>query len=178
LPRRSGFSQARHSSLRRKTGWGVGPGGNSVTKILASGVTLIGAGSISVSESLTLVRTRGSLQAFIVGATLPAVGDGFHCTFGICIVSEDAFAVGVTAIPDPNSDSAWDGWLYHRYFDLHVGNTSLPVIGPTFFNLEVDSKAMRKWRESDVMVAVLQTNEIGASEMDVYFDSRILLKLP
>ena len=97
------------------------------------------------------------------------------------IVTADAFAIGITAVPVPLSDKEWEGWLYHRIFDLHTVTATIAdgvnayAIAQRF---EVDSKAMRKVGVNEVLFAVFEVVESNASQIDVFFDTRMLLKLP
>ena len=43
--------------------------------------------------------------------------------------------------------------------------------------IEVDSKAMRKLEEGIVIFGAMDVTEVGASSMQVLFDTRLLLKL-
>jgi len=124
----------------------------------------------------TLVRVRGSLEAVIQSSNV--AGSGFHCAIGIGIVNEMAFTVGATAVMEPITDADWDGWLYHRFFDLHVGDQTAGDIQERPVQFEVDSKAMRKLKQDDVVFAIVEVVETGIAEIDVFFDSRILLALP
>ena len=128
------------------------------------------------TDGLTVVRLRGSLSAFILTAT--SAGDGFHCALGIGLINEDAFAVGVTTVMDPIADAQWDGWLYHRFFDVHA-QTTTPGTGSIIdaIQFEVDSKAMRKTSEDTIIFAALEVVEQGTATMNLFFDSRMLFKL-
>jgi len=164
---------------RRKTGWDFGPGGTGVTSFSSSTTSILGGGAEVVAQGLTLVRLRGSVQGFL--KTADAANAGFHCAMGIGIVSTDAFAVGVTALPNPADDIGW-GWLYHRFFDLHAFSAtvadSMAASGLGSIQFEVDSKAMRKLTVSEVIFASLQVIELSTATMSVFFESRALLKLP
>ena len=35
---------------------------------------------------------------------------------GICKVSEPAATLGITALPTPDTDATWGGWLWHFYY--------------------------------------------------------------
>ena len=172
-----GFSRQGHGrSPRRRTGWEQGPGSNTATSISADGVSFVGGGSVISTDGFTLVRLRGSVQAFILTAT--SAGDGFHCALGIGIVNSDAFSVGVTTVLDPLADMDWDGWLYHRIFDVHAQTTSPGGQDGEQISFEVDSKAMRKLTDGDVIFAALEVVEQGTATMNMFFDTRMLLKLP
>ena len=172
-------------SQRRKTSWTGGPitavGGETIS---ASGVTLLGTALQSAADGLTIVRMRGEVLFYLSSANADV--NGFdHCAFGVCIVSDNAaFVGGAASIPSPITDLTWDGWMYHRMFSLVS-----PIIGtdvresmaadtPTSLRLVVDSKAMRKFKNTDVLVAVVEVTEIGTSFMKVHGAIRTLVKLP
>ena len=100
-----------------------------------------------------------------------------HVAVGIGIVTNEAFAIGATAIPGPISEADWDGWMYHRFFDLHKGLADT-TDGSSAIEFEVDSKAMRKWDGgAETLVGMVEAVEAGTASMDVFFDSRVLLKV-
>ena len=180
--RRSGSS-----STRRRTGWSIGPGqvdGAAIT-FTASAKGLIGAGAASVADGQTVVRIRGEFLAYLTGVT--AVNDGYLCALGIGIASEDAFMdIGVTALMDPISDVDWDGWLYHRYFSIHATSTLTGVAAEDldFANVvaaavrfEIDTKAMRKIPEGDVLYMILQVVLDGGATLLVHGATRALVML-
>lgn len=171
---RRGFSQAR--SQRRKTVWAEGPGGSAATAISATGTTLLAAGVQFLESGLTLVRLRGSVAAYL--STADAATAGLHCAFGIGIVTEDAFNVGVTATPKPIADAGWGGWLYHRFFDLYAATANVIDSFQSSLQWEIDSKAMRKLDLLDVVFMSIEAVEVTNAVMQVNADSRILFKLP
>ena len=174
---RRGFSQG-HTRPRRTTEWGFGPGGNTVQIFSASGEAILGSG-ISADEEVTIVRLRGLLSCYLT-TTVAGVNEGFHGAVGIGICTEDAFGVGTTAMPDPLADLAWDGWMWHSFFDIHA-NTSTLSDGVNAVSasqrIEVDSKAMRRLMESDVLFAKVEVVEAGTASMGLFFESRVLIKL-
>ena len=159
---------------RRQTQWGLGVGSTAVTTITASSATILGAG-VTFGASGTIVRQRGALSAYLTAAT--AVGDGFHGAIGIGIVGSQAFATGASALPSPVTEGAWDGWMYHRFFGIHRGAAGAGSEGAAAIQFEVDTKAMRKVSDEMVVVAMLEFIEIGTATADVFFDTRLLLKL-
>jgi len=178
--RHSSFVSSRARAPRRKSSWEFGPGGTAVTSVGSSTSVIIGGGVAAGQNGLTLVRLRGSLQAYLTATD--ATNSGFHCAFGVGIASSDAFGVGVTALPNPADDAGWPGWLYHRFFDLHSFNAtiveSMAAGGLGSVQFEVDSKAMRKLGINETIFASLQTIEAGAASMSIWFESRTLVKLP
>ena len=108
--------------------------------------------------------------------------DGWIGAFGICIVSDEAFAVGSTAIPGPVSEADWDGWFVHQFFSARTMNVRAAANNEIqdnwgVFNKEIDSKAMRKFSQGNTMVAMIEATEIGAGSLVFNWDSRILVKL-
>jgi len=178
MPLRRGFSRG-HSPSRRQTGWNIGPGGVSQTSFSASGASILGSGIAPGSDGLTVVRLRGSLDYALSIAN--AGTNGMHCAVGVGVVSNDAFAIGVTAVPHPISDAGWNGWMYHRFFDAHAitGTIADGVNGPAIAGrFEIDSKAMRKLPENTTLYAIVEVVEAGTAQLNVFFESRVLFKLP
>ena len=178
MPRPRGFSRGAQR-VRRRTGWELGPGGTSRTAISADAIQIMGSGVTLLLDGTTLVRLRGVLEAFL--STAGSIADGFACAVGVGIINEDAFAIGATTIMDPLGDAEWDGWLYHRFFNLHAITATLADgvnANSAYVQIEVDSKAMRKLTDGDVVFAALETVEDGVATGEVFFDSRMLLKLP
>ncbi len=157
---------------RRLVTWSEGPSGTSGS-ITASGTALFSVGGQATINDQTIVRTRGQLSFLTNGA--PTAVDNMVYAFGICIVSENAFGVGVTAVPAPLTDVFWDGWLYHvqGVAGLVPGN-----VGGTSAAVEIDSKAMRKIHFSDVVIGVLEVVETGTVILTALLQTRLLTKLP
>ena len=164
-------------TVRRKTGWEDGPTG--AVALAATGSAIFPLSQQSVQDGITVVRIHGELLATI--ATVSSSLDGYVCGFGMCIVSENAAGVGITAVPTPITDQAWDGWLLHRLFTVK-SNTGTIADGVNAFSatarLELDSKAMRKFKLSDVLMGVVEVTEVGNSTLNLDLLSRMLIKLP
>ena len=152
--------------------------------IAASSFQLAGTAVQSLIDSLTLIRTRGELLLFIYAAT--ATGDGFHGAFGIAKASIAAIVAGVASVPTPIDEEAWDGWLYHRYFNLFSGGTIAAADAAKNQNqinsttaaqrIEIDSKAMRKLSVDEGLFGVIQVIEVGTASMRWAFNCRQLVK--
>jgi len=177
---RSSSFQRRGASSRRKPGWSLGPHNVAAQSITSSGATLITVGASALLDGLTIVRLRGELVVWLEVAT--SIGDGFgRSAFGICAVSENAAGVGISAIPAPIADISWGGWLAYQSIGSITGLsvTESENTGPlTMFRFQMDSKAMRKLRISDVVVGVFETSgEIGAATVNVSLNTRMLTLL-
>ena len=169
-------------SLRRKTSWQEGPFGRATLSVASS--TVLATGQAAQEDGLTIVRIRGELIVALTSAV--AVADGYdRCAAGICIVSENAAGVGITAIPTPVTDLAWDGWMWHSSFAMMGagiiagGAADDAPLGTAFLRLPIDSKSMRKIKNTDVLLAVVETTDlVGGATARFVLNSRVLVKLP
>ena len=177
--RRSGFPSIR--SPRRQTNWGIGP---DVVQGVISGTGKTGwtNGVFLTSESkATIVRIRGMLTMRLLLAT--SVGDGFHGAIGLCVITDQAFAAGVTAIPGPVTDDGWDGWMWHTYFQvMGIGAQSLGQdVGinsqAAFLRIPIDTKAMRKISDNQKLFGMFESTEVGVASITMDANTRVLLKL-
>ncbi len=165
-------------SLRRKTQWADGPGGDDLPTLDSQAFTttsqaILGVG-ISALEPLTVVRLHGFLEVILSAAA--AAGDGFNWAFGIGIVSEDAFDVGIAAVPKPFDDRDWTGWIVHRMGAIHVAEAGVAGVTNTKI-IEFDSRAMRKIAINETLTAIIQVGETGTSTLTVRVATRLLFKL-
>ena len=160
---------ARVSGHARLNQW-IGPPEQDFVGVSSGGSTLVS--SLTVAEATTIVRTRGmvSVQPGSFAADLNVVG-----AFGIGIVSDEAFGIGITAIPTPYSDGDWPGWLMWESFAFHLDAQS--AIGfemPASLQIMVDSKGMRKVGNSESLVFIAES-QTGA--FDIADCTRQLFKL-
>jgi len=166
------------TGVKRKTAWGAGPSESDTpgTSAAATFVALWATGSATATPGLTQVRIRGHVSSWLTGAG--AIGDGYRLAFGIRIVSPEAFAVGITAMPTPFTDIGDDGWLYHNTWDV-ITTTATPVSGELHTHrFEIDSKAMRKIPDEGYLtVGVMEGVEIGGVTVEWTGKTRILDKL-
>ena len=171
----------RTSGPRRQTSWGAGTGGTTIGSLSATGKAVVGAGlALAVEDHATLVRTRGHLALQLAAAT--AAGDGFIGAFGVGIVTDEAFAAGIAAIPGPLTAPDWEGWFVHQLFALRsinimAASNNAIQDASSILHYEIDSKAMRKFSQGQTMVAVVDVVELGTAAMEVTWDSRALFKL-
>ena len=174
---------------RRKTAWELGPksGVGGDPQVISTTAAQLGGlvGAVQL-DGLTLVRTRGEFLAQLI--TAADLQDGFHGALGIAVVSTAAITAGVASVPTPITEEAWDGWLYHRYFNLFSSGaiaaasvskeTSGPEAVAAAVRFEVDSKAMRKLEIDMTIYSVVEVTEVGSASMQWAFNSRTLVKLP
>ena len=168
---RRGAFPARSQRIRD---WGVGPQ-EAGAVISADGKLLWSAGTAPI-QNLMVIRTRGWISYYLL--TTDAAGGGFRGASGIYLMTEDAFAVGATAVLDPLIDSNSDMWLWHSFFDVRSITATIADgvnAGAVLVRQEIDSKAMRKGFDPErVMVGVTGVIEGGTSTVRVQADTRQL----
>ncbi len=148
---------------KRQSTW-IGQADQDVIAVGSGSSVIISSFSPSGAGLLhpTIARTRGIVY---VAPQSFAADLGPGGAYGVCIVSDEAFAAGATSIPRPFTDSNWGGWFVWRSFrhQLEFGDNSgkMQWQGST----EVDSKAMRKVGDNEtiVMMAESQTGAINVA---------------
>jgi hypothetical protein len=122
---------------------------------------------------------------FLTSASV--VQAGFHGALGMAIVSENAFDAGVGSLPHPIADVGWGGWIWFRQFSLissvvmDTGTTSeagLVLPSGAALRIEIDAKAQRKVKVTDVQCFVLDVVEIGTASAQIMVNTRVLDLLP
>ena len=170
---RSGF---RGGARKRKSTW-VAPADQAYVSVAAGGATLLSSFDISLAANSaaigsTIVRTRGqvSIRPASFLADVDIVG-----AFGVGVVSSQALAVGITAVPEPFDEADWDGWMVWRSFSYRLEFADATGVRMLSWDFEVDSKAMRKLGEGDAFIQVAQSQSGG---FVISSPLRTLLKLP
>jgi len=123
----------------------------------------------------TIVRTR--LQIGIVSDQVIATEEALGAV-GVAVVSDQAEAIGITAVPTPTTDMASDLWLVHQI--IMTGFTFASGVGisePGFFQYSVDSKAMRKVQDGEDVVVVAEGNSASTGGFNLVVGGRMLVKL-
>jgi len=167
------FPARKAGGPKRQTTW-IGPADQgyialaSTTKVLLASFDPSAAGLVKP----TVVRTRGplSVRPNVYSADVDIVG-----AFGVAVVSDQAFGIGITAIPGPFDDANWDGWFVWQSFSYRfelVDGTG--DFYPASSEIEIDSKAMRKISQNETIVLVMQS-QVGA--MSISAPLRLLFKL-
>jgi len=108
-------------------------------------------GDVSVGVTFgarpTLTRLRGNFMCHMIGAA----SDSGIVGLGLIVVSTDAFTAGAASVPSPTDDLNAE-WVWHQLmvFGPAVGNELATAIDQ-FQKGEIDSKAMRKMNEAEVL---------------------------
>ena len=91
------------------------------------------------------------------------------------MVSDQAVAIGVTAVPTPITDQGSDLWYFYDQVFGRFGGTAVEEVG---VNRIIDSKAMRKIDEGQDLIMVFETpgSAMSVSHVSV-IGGRFLIKL-
>ncbi len=174
MARKSGFVR-RGNIMRRETRWFGITATNTVlaaasTAVLFSGLTA----ELLALRPFTIIRSRGVLAA---DSDQAAATEFYHVSMGVAVVSDQALAIGVTAVPTPATDRASD--LFFVYEEV-LGKLSIAsvasIVEPTFQTHYWDSKAMRKVEEGQDIAFTIET-EATSNGATVKKAGRMLIKL-
>jgi len=135
----------------------TGAGGNVIFSLNAAALAL---------RPFTVVRSRFMCK---VVSDQEAATESQIGAWGIAVVSDQAVAIGVTAVPTPITDMGSNLWLLHQLY--MAGDTSAPR-GEVY---ETDSKAMRKVEIGQDLVVVVELSAAGDGQV-VTIGGRMLVK--
>ena len=156
---------------RRATDWSASAFGGIV--VVANGTAVLLETFAPIVGGETVIRTRGN---FSIASDQDIATELQIGAFGICVVTQQAAGIGITAIPHPVADAAWGGWLYHRYFAFQFDfGTGVGFISDMAHQIEIDSKAMRKVDEDDRLVTLVENN--GSRGFQIVNHERFLSKV-
>ncbi len=165
----------RGGGARRQTEWiSAPPSEDTITggtgSILLTTLTAIGL----AKRPFTVIRTVGLLY---VNSDQVANSETQALAWGSAVVSEQATAIGVTAVPTPATDIESDLWL--AYVPLINATQVASSIGMGFAagtGVQFDSRAMRKVEDGQDLITVVETGGISDGVVvRVWF--RTLIKL-
>ena len=142
----------RRSGARPNRAWTVAFSSSFIT-VPANSLTLISLFvPANIGIDLTILRTVGhlSIASDQTGASEEQVG-----AFGMIIVTNAAFAIGVTAMPDPVSDANDEGWFVYQGFSQQ---TALNTIGVGSIGYTINSKAKRIMSGNGKTMVLMITN--------------------
>ena len=160
---------------RRETMWFTG---SSVLTTIASADTAVMQISLNAAAlalaPFTIIRTRGIIwyRSDQTGAS-----ENYGFSYGQAVVSQQASAIGVTAILTPVADRGSD-----LFFVFEDGFSRFEFItGAGVFEaghmMRFDSKAVRKVNDDQDIVTVVESSTQNSSGVAVYVTFRQLIKL-
>ncbi len=161
---------------KRLTVWlSIPPVNNTVTATGGTISSSLNAAALAL-RPFTIVRTRYLLN---VASDQEAATEGYSGALGLCVVSDQASAIGITAVPTPITDMGSDLWFLHQVWaarELH--DTSAGLGANVGYTTEIDSKAMRKVDIGEDVLIVLESNVgVTGGGTIVVHGGRMLVKL-
>ena len=170
---RSFVRGASRISAARRTSWLDIPLGTDT--IAGGGVNLVA--SLTAAElarrPFTIERTH--LWIHITSDQLAADEFQFGAV-GMAVVSDQALAIGVTAVPTPVTDLASDLWFLHQIIGAEFTlNTAVGFDANGGHIVEVDSRAKRKVNDGQDVIVVAELAGISFGAL-VRIGGRLLIK--
>ena len=174
MARKSGFVR-RHGVMRRETLW---------LEMAATSSTLPGA--TSASRILTLTAGALALRPFTIIRTVFnwhlqsdqfAVSELQQAAIGGAVVTEQASAIGITAIPTPFTDLDSDAWYFHSILTSQfLFATAIGFESPAGVWKDVESKGQRKVEGGFDVNVMIETSSVSVGSI-VSMAGRFLVKL-
>ena len=157
-------------SARRSRAWAdtllgenISAGGTALKDLLAGAPTV---------DTLTAIRLLIHVH---VSPDLSTVTDGVQVLdVGIGVSSGEAFALGVTALPEPQDASAYPprGWIYVDRWVTRANNNASPIDQLLVAEIRADVRAMRRI-DKGTMFMFLQSSSTAGSAYGVNVAGRV-----
>ena len=159
---------------RRATSWLDLPA--AVTILTSGGGTIVL--SLTAAElakrPFTIVRTHIEL---LFSSDQLTADEGQIGAVGMCVVSDQAEAIGVTAVPTPVTDLSSDLWFVHRsMINEFAFITAAGFDGNGGSHYTVDSKAMRKVNDDQDVLMVVEIDGSLSNGASIRSMGRVLIK--
>ena len=136
---------------------GIDSGGGILT---ANGTTLLGG--LGISRSSTILRCVSGFTAGI-GNVAPVAEDEADLTIGLGIISSDAFALGSTAVPDPEDEPDF-AWLFWKHYSFWFPTTTQdPSSQSSSVRESFDIRSMRKIRPRETLAWMIQYADVAGT---------------
>ncbi len=156
---------------RRQTLWAFSADESGFTDVVGSGVDFqssLNAAALAL-RPFTIIRTVGYLA--MISDQVAASEQPFGA-WGVAVVSDQAVAAGVAALPSPITDEGSDLWLaYQGLAAPMVAGPAMP--GPSI--VQFDSRGQRKVEEGQDIVSMFENASVVGLRYVVKY--RFLLKL-
>ncbi len=170
---KSGFIR-RNGVMRRESVWvALTP---TITTLAASSTPVLFTGysaAVLAMIPFTIVRTRGYMA---LRSDQEGADENFSCALAMAIVSIQALAIGVTAVPTADSDR--DSDLFFLFEEL--AGSFIFVAGlaaqSNAISGSFDSRAMRKVEDGQDIAVTIEGTAVSAGQI-VYKGGRQLIKL-
>jgi len=169
------FTRGIQRGARRETSWiGIAP--SSTTLASASSAALIASLNTAglAKRPFTIVRTH--IGVHVISDQLGA--DEFSIVgLGMCVVSQQAEGIGITAVPTPMAEIGSDLFYLHQV----MFNDFTFVSGAGFDSqggrdYMIDSKVARKVNDDEQVIIVAENSAITAAGCTILLAGRFLVK--
>ena len=161
------------SGPRRLTSWfTIAP--QSVASLGTSTALLVAILSLPAlaKRPFTIIRTYLEI---LLSSDQQIASESQQCAVGMAVVSDQAVAVGVTAVPIPSSDADSDlfylhQWMFNEF--VFASGVGIQQVGQRF---TIDSKAVRKVNDDQDIIVVFEV--LATSDgVSLSFGGRFLVK--
>jgi len=174
MARKSGLV-VRNGRSRRSTVWLFG---TPVGTALAAANTAVLSHTLNAAAlaltPFTIVRTRGTM---LVESDQNAASEFYQVSTGMAVVSAQAAAIGVTAVPTPETDRGSDlFFVYETLEALFELGDATGFISAGGVRKDWDSKAMRKVNDDEQVILTSETSALSSGAI-VRTAFRMLVKL-
>ncbi len=97
--------------------------------------------------------------------------------WGMMVPTEEAVAIGITALPDPVGSVNSDAWVAYQGFQGgFLISSAVGITGDAYSHWRFDSRAMRKVEQGFDVVTVI-ANSSATAGLVVIVNQRLLVKL-
>ncbi len=161
------------SRARRETSWfPIDAAQTSIASDTAIIISSLTAGE-GAKRPFTIIRTQLTVHL----STDQLIANEIQAlAVGMCVVSDQASAIGVTAVPTPDTDAGSDLWFLHRYIvNDFVFNSAIGFDARGGIMLHIDSKAMCKVNDDEDVVLVAESASFSFGST-LFTGGRLLIK--
>jgi len=157
----------------RLTAWaGIGLGATTLTSTGGTILNSLGTAALAL-RLFTVIRIH--MEVLMV-SDQEIASEVQVAGIGAAVVSDQANAIGVTAVPTPITDLGSDLWFMHQLM-----MTSIVVLDATGTTTEdktysIDSKSMRKVNDDQDVIIAAEFSGTG-SGLSIFTGGRLLLKM-
>ena len=166
-------SRGRFIRPAAKTKQWIGAGLANMATVASSDQLLSSLNAAALAlRPFTIIRTRLELW---YESDQAAVTERPQGSFGMIVATDEAIAIGVTALPAPIGAENGDWFVYQGVATTMVFLSSVGITTPSNSHYTIDSKAMRKvGANQDIAIMFSQRNATGAF---LRAEGRILVQL-
>ena len=129
--------------------------------------------SINALRPFTIVRVHGFLG---IRSDQIVADESYDVALGMAVVSDQALAVGITAVPTPFTELDSDLWFVHQMLMGRQEIATAVGIVPLRPWIQYQSKAMRKVNENSGIAFVAEGSSVSSGTV-VHHAARMLIKL-